>query len=186
MGELIVSEMLSLDGFYADAEGALDWIVGDEEQHRYWMRLLERTALLLYGRRTWEGARGYWPGVADSDDAADYEVVVARRLGEIPKAVVSSTLGGLDWSAATWRTLDPVREAKKSTAGTVVVFGSGPLVHALARADLVDEYQLIVQPVAVGAGSPLFEPGRLSELALVSSVALASGVVQQVYRPARP
>ena len=79
---------------------------------------------------------------------------------------------------------DDLAALRDATDGDVVVFGSGRLVHALQRSGLVDEYQLLIQPVALGEGRPLFEPGRTLDLALIRSEQLRSGVVRHFPRPA--
>jgi dihydrofolate reductase len=77
-----------------------------------------------------------------------------------------------------------VEALKVGTSGLLVVFGSGELVKDLARHGLIDEFHLLVQPVALGSGLPLFDPGLRTDLVLTSSTALRSGVVRQFYAPA--
>lgn len=186
MGALIISEFLSLDGFYADADGGLDWVVADDEHHDYSITLLERADLLLFGRTTWEIFESYWPTVSDDPGAPEREVVVGRKLDRLPKIVYSSSLVDPGWrttvSPAVVR--EEVEELKARTSGLLVVFGSGELVKDLVREGLVDEFHLLVQPVALGSGLPLFGRGVRTDLVLTSSTALRSGVVRQFYAPA--
>jgi dihydrofolate reductase len=74
--------------------------------------------------------------------------------------------------------------AKAETDGDIVVFGSGRLAQDLARAGLVDEYHLLVQPVALGGGAPLFEPGRRTDLTLRRCEPLRAGVIRHFSVPA--
>lgn len=186
MGALIVSEFLSLDGFYADADGGLDWVVADDEHHDYSIALLERAGLLLFGRKTWEIFEAYWPAVGDETRAPEREIVIGRELDRLPKIVYSSSLADPGWRTTVRPKLDrsELEDLKGSTPGHLVVFGSGELAQDLRRKGLVDEFHLLVQPVALGAGLPLFEPGLRTDLVLTSSVALRSGVVRQFYTPA--
>ena len=69
MARLVVSEFVSMDGFFTDASSGLDWVTADEEHHEYSVALLERTALLLFGRLTWELFRECWPAVESDDEA---------------------------------------------------------------------------------------------------------------------
>jgi dihydrofolate reductase len=59
VGRIVVSEFLSLDGFYADTNGELDWVTADDEHHDYSIGLLQRTSLLLFGRVTWQDFAAY-------------------------------------------------------------------------------------------------------------------------------
>jgi len=107
----------------------------------------------LYGRRTWEHFSRLWPG---------REGDFARRMNEVPKRV--ATRSGIDataWSGSAAIEGDPLAwVADERSRRDVVVIGSLSLVHALAAADLVDEYRLVTFPVVVGAGDRLFDTGR--------------------------
>jgi hypothetical protein len=87
MGGIIVSEFVSIDGFYADPGGGLDWVTADDEHHDYSISLLERTGLLLFGRRTYEIFEAYWPRVADNPAATRRELAIGGLLDPIPKVV---------------------------------------------------------------------------------------------------
>jgi dihydrofolate reductase len=186
VGRLIVSEFISIDGFYADLDGGLDWVVADDEHHDYSIALLERTGLLLFGRRTYEAFESYWPGIGEDPDAPGLEVAVGAALDRLPKMLYSHTRGSAGWGTTVRQEMVPAELAavKEETSGEVVVFGSGRLVNALVRAGLVDAYHLLVQPVALGAGLSLFEPGRRADLAFDRCEPLHSGVVRMFYTPA--
>jgi dihydrofolate reductase len=187
MAGVVVSEFVSMDGFYADAAAGLDWVTADEEHHEYSVALLERAGLLLFGRITWELFREYWPTVESEDEAPAGERAISALLNRIPKVVISTTMTAADWSTTVRRELraDDVADLRNTTAGEIVVFGSGRLVRALQRTDLVDEYHLLIQPVVLGAGLRLFEPGLRLDLVLDHAEQLRSGVVRHFSRPAR-
>ena len=97
MGGIIVSEFVSIDGFYADPGGGLDWVTADDEHHDYSISLLERTGLLLFGRRTYEIFEAYWPHVADNRAATRRELAIGALLDRIPKVVYSRTRSYSGW-----------------------------------------------------------------------------------------
>ena len=134
---------------------------------------------LLLGRVTYEGFAEAWP-------SRDGEF--ADKFNEMPKYVVSSTLGDPEWKNSTVLTGD-LREAvsklKDAHDGDVVVHGSARLVQALLEHDLVDELRLMVFPVVLGDGKRLFaETSDKKPLRLVDSKVVGDGVAILVYEPA--
>jgi dihydrofolate reductase len=175
--------LITLDGFF---EGAapwdLDWHeeIWDDELERFSLEQLRSADLLVFGRLTYQGMAAYWP--TESGDIADL-------MNGIAKVVFSHTLETADWTNTRLiRELDPatVLELKHDGDGDIFVFGSADLSAALTRAGLFDEYRLVVVPVVLGAGTPLFgrdlPRGRLD---LLEARPLASGGVILRYAPAQ-
>ncbi|MEU7025053.1 dihydrofolate reductase family protein [Streptomyces sp. NPDC014779] len=136
----------------------------------------EATAMLL-GRTSYEAFSPVWPDMADF---ADYK--------EMPKYVVSTTLTEDDlvdnWGETTiLRSLDEVAALKETEGGPIIVHGSATLVRALADADLIDRYHLLVFPLLLGAGKRLFSTTDkdAQKLELVEQEAYANGVQKQVF-----
>jgi dihydrofolate reductase len=161
MGDVIVIQFCTLDGVVSDPDGrggtsyggwAFRYGAGPVSDDKF--RLGERMdqGVQLYGRRTWEHFAQLWPG--RTGDFAD-------RMNAVPKRV--ATRAGIDaaaWSNSAAIDGDPLVWAKdERTRRDVVVIGSLSLVHALADADLIDEYRLITFPRVVGAGDRLFAAG---------------------------
>ena len=161
MGDIIVIQFATLDGVVSDPDGR--WGTGhagwafrfgrgpvDGDKFRLGARMEQ--GVQLYGRRTWEHFARVWPG-RDGD--------FARTMNAVPKRVATRT--GIDptaWSNSAAIDGDPLAWVKEETSRRdVVVIGSLSLVHALAAADLVDEYRLITFPTVVGAGDRLFATG---------------------------
>jgi dihydrofolate reductase len=158
MGQIVISDNVSLDGVIQDP-------AGDEGfRHGGWVGLikdrpeLNQLALdealgaeaLLLGRRSYEWLAARWP--SRSGELAD-------RLNGLPKYVVSSTLELPDWNNSTVLKGDVVNEVSKlkhELNGDIVVPASFQLVHTLMEHDLVDELRLKIFPVALGAGERLF------------------------------
>jgi dihydrofolate reductase len=177
---LIASEMVTVDGFFAGANGELDWFVQSDELEEFATNLLDSVDTILYGGVTYQLMARYWPHA--SGDFAD-------KTNRLPKLVVSSTLGETpwgDWNNArplTGPLADEVAKLKNEPGSDIVIYGSGRVVQALTRLRAIDEYRLVVNPVVLGAGRPLFD--RLDEkrsLRLTDAVSWRSGCVALTYQ----
>jgi dihydrofolate reductase len=155
---LIWSMGVSLDGFIADRDGAIDWSVPDEELHRFHNEMAAATAVQLYGRRLYE-TMVFWETAEEDPERTEVERDFARIWKATPKLVFSSTLERVE-GRATLATADPVTEVRRLQAadgGPLAVGGAG-LAAPLIAAGLVDEYHLFVNPVVLGGGTPFFPP----------------------------
>ena len=161
MGDVIVIQFATLDGVVSDPDGrwetgyggwAFRYGLGPVSDDKFRLGARMEHGVQLYGRRTWEHFVRLWPG-RDGD--------YARLMNAVPKRV--ATRVGIDataWSNSAAIDGDPlVWVENERTRRDVVVIGSLSLVHALAAADLVDEYRVITFPVVVGAGDHLFATG---------------------------
>jgi dihydrofolate reductase len=188
MGKLVVTEFISVDGVFEDPGGAegyehggwtFEYDRGQEGNAFKLDELMEAEAQLL-GRVTYEGFAEAWPA---------REGPFADKLNSDPKYVVSNTIEDPAWQNTTVISGDVAGEIAKlkgRTEGVILVAGSGTLVQALLRADLVDELRLMVFPTVLGRGKRLFPEGieRL-KLTLAESRQVGSdGVQVQVYRRA--
>jgi len=144
-----------------------------------------RTQALLFGRRTWEGMAAAWPERA-GDPYAD-------QMNAIRKYVVSRTLTAEEassrWNNTTLVEGDAVAAIRRLRDGygdgAVQVWGSATLARQLIENDLVDEYQLMLEPILLGGGKTIFPvDGRARHLELVSVVQASTGVLICAYRPA--
>jgi dihydrofolate reductase len=136
---------------------------------------------LLLGRTTYEGFVTVWPS-RSGDPIAD-------RMNSMPKFVASTTLTEpLAWNATLLAgdVADEVQRLKQQPGRSILVYGSGMLVQTLMRLELIDAYQIMLVPVALGSGQRFFKPGHApTTLALADVQTTASGVVMLTYqRPA--
>src|SRR5215211_6600963 len=186
---IVLSDFISLDGVVQAPGGKNEDTDGGFAHGGWSMRFfdpeamgsaigeaMERTEALLFGRRTWQTMAAAWPERA-GDPFAD-------RMNEIPKYVASRTLAqdDLTWSGSTLLPADDaigaVRELRARDGAGVQVWGSASLAAQLVEHDLVDEYQLMIEPVLLGGGKRLFpEDGRARPLELVSVTPAATGVL---------
>jgi dihydrofolate reductase len=185
MGRIVVLNRVSLDGYFAGPNGELDWTVQDPELDRYVMgggRELEADppGVVLLGRVTYELFEAYWPHVAANPNAPEGERRMATALDTMTKVVFSTTRHEVTWQNSRLlpgNVADEVR-ALKDGGASMIIFGSGTIIRELADAGLIDEYQLVVTPKALGAGKTLFAGGRPFAVTLVEARAFpASGNV---------
>jgi dihydrofolate reductase len=136
----------------------------------------------LLGRRTYEIFAASWPNFPDTDDP------VASKLNTLPKYVVSTTLRDVDWQPTTVISGDipaEVAKLKDRYDGEIQVHGSAGLAQTLHTHGLIDEYRLFTEPIVLGTGKRLFEPGATpTALRLIESKPMRKGTVLAIYRPA--
>lgn len=188
MRELHVFESISLDGYYRSASGDMTWAYRGADDPEFAAYVAGNASAggdseLLMGRATYELMQAYWP----TEAALKQAPAVAKKMNDAVKHVASRTLRELGWSGA--RILDgeliaAVRRLKEGGRGSIVVLGSGSLVAPLAKAGLVDSFQLVVLPIALGAGQTLFAGAGEVGLKLVASRAFANGRVALRYERA--
>ena len=174
--------LMTLDGYFEGPEPwDLDWHneVWGEELERFSLEQLASADVLVFGRVTYQGMAAYWTSASGE---------VAERMNGIAKIVFSRTLEAAEWENTTLikeLDADGVRRLKDEGDGAALVFGSGDFSTALMGADLFDEYRLLVVPVVLGAGTPLFGRGLPQRrLELLEARPLRSGAVLLRYAPA--
>jgi dihydrofolate reductase len=167
MRKLILSMMASLDGFIARSDGNLDWFLTDEEFEVEMLSLLHSVDGMLFGRVSYQLLAGYWPTAGTSAGEAapggftskEREIAFATLMNSISKTVYSRTLGKAEWGPATIVRdvgAEHIARLKRQPGKDLVLFAGAQLASAFARLDLFDEYRLMVHPIVLGAGIPLF------------------------------
>jgi dihydrofolate reductase len=180
MRKLFLKMDMSLDGFVGPLDEDAEWIMRDfdDELSRWTVdEVLWRAGTHLMGRATYEEMAAHWPSAT---------TVFAAPMNEIPKVVISRTLTTADWPEtriARGDLAEEIRRLKEEPGKDILVHGGSQLVQALSRQGLIDEYQVIVHPVARGGGDPLF--GGPLDLTLVDSKAFATGALALTYRTGR-
>jgi len=183
MSKLVLMMGVSLDGLVARPGnfGAGDWGVPPEDPALKARKLtwIRDAGAHLMGRTTYQEMARFWP---TSDD--EY----AAPMNDIPKIVFSATLTRADWPQSTIARGDLATEItalKREPGQDLIAWGGAAFAQSLTRHRLVDEYRLVVQPVALGDGLPLFA-GLTAPfvLDLLEARAYADGAVLHIYRPA--
>jgi dihydrofolate reductase len=186
---LYVSMLVSLDGFIEGPERELDWFEdGDPQFEQYCNEMLDSVGVALYGRRSYELMVQYWPN-AEANPQSPAGLEFARKMNALPKIVLSRTLQHATWNNTTILRDDVatrLRELKRTAGKPIVAWAGAELVATLAELDLVDEYRLLVQPVVLGSGTPLFQRiAARRKLRLARTTQLGRNVAVLCYEPVR-
>ena len=180
MRKLVVFMHVSLDGFVAGPNGEMDWINIDDAMFEYVGKKIHKTDTALYGRVTYELMQSYWPTAADQPNAKKHTIKHAAWYKEAKKIVLSRTMKGQDLPNTTIIS-DNIAEIKKIKAvpgKEILIFGSPSASHTLVQENLVDNYWLLVNPVLIGEGIPLFKDIKdRIKLKLLETHTFSSGVI---------
>ena len=188
MGSIGIFEHITLDGFFAGPNGEIDWFKAIEPDNEYESYMHQQAqsggGTLLFGRTTYEMMKSFWP----TPDAIREDPGMAKVMNESRKIVVSKTLErveeGPNWKNVELRRdldLDAIRKLKAET--DVVILGSGTIVRQLANHGLIDSYQLVLVPIVLGSGKPLFEDVKQTAFAQDDARTFRNGVVVLTMRP---
>lgn len=174
---------VSLDGYIADPRGEIDWSAPDDELHRFHNERVRELGGHLCGRRLYETML-YWE-TADQDPAlGETQREFARIWQALPKVVFSNTIDEVEGN---WRLVrgDPAEEVRrlKEEPGKDLGVGGARLAASLTKLGLIDDYELFVNPVVLGGGTPFFPPlEERIELDLVDTRTFGSRVVYLRYQ----
>lgn len=182
MSRIVVMLSVSLDGFFKAPGDDISWGHVSEDLHRDMNALLGVSGGLLNGRHNWELMAGFWPDVDPDEPEVMQEFSAIWK--RIPQHVFSTTLDTVEYGATLHRSLDVVPELKEQADGDLYA-GGGALAANLARMGWVDSYILHVNPVVLGAGTPLFALGQRQDLRLVAHTSYDDGLMQLHYEVVR-
>jgi dihydrofolate reductase len=157
---------LSIDGRINGRGGDYDmsWIVPHavtDTARDYLVRMTDTTTTALLGRKNYEGFGGYWPAVADDENAEPRDRAFAKWLNTVEKVVFSTTLQEAPWQNSRI-SRDPVAEVKelrRQPGGDILLMSSSSIIRTLLEADEVDRMVINLAPEVVGGGARLFEDG---------------------------
>lgn len=186
MQKLIVFNNVTLDGYFVDRNGDMSWAHhggDDAEFNSFVAENASGGGRLLFGRITYELMAGYWP----TPGAIQNYPAVAEGMNRMEKVVFSRTLDTASWNNTKLVKSDiasEVRKMKREPGQGMTILGSGSIVAQLAPEGLIDEYQVVVNPVVLGEGRTMFE-GVKSKLALklTKSRTFSNGKVYLCYEP---
>jgi dihydrofolate reductase len=181
MRNVIVVVSISVDGFVAAADGAPDHRSAREDPalKRTKLDWLRHAGTHAMGRITYQQMASHWPSSTDP---------YAAPMNELPKVVFSKTLERAEWNSsrvARGEITEEISALRAEPGGDIIAWGGASFLQALSRAGLVDEYRLVINPVALGGGLPLFKDlAAPVSLRLVDATTYDSGAALHIYRPA--
>ncbi len=186
MRKLLVFNTGSLDGYFTDKHGDMTWAKAnnDDEFNQFTTENAQGGGTLLFGRVTYDLMASFWP----TPQAAKMLPIVAEQMNNLPKVVFSRTMNEAAWNNTNVIKGDIVahlRKMKNEPGGSLVIMGSGTIVSQLAETGLVDEYQIVLSPIALGGGRTMFDGIKESlPLKLTKSRTFKNGKVFLCYEPA--
>jgi len=186
MGQLVVQEFVSADGFAADANNEFTFYEqldgGTAEFDRSQLQWLESVDTMVLGANTYRMFVEYWPTPASKDE------IITPALNGLRRTVFSRQLTSAPWgdmpeaAVESGDAIEAIRRLKSETDGAIVVWGSLTLAGAFLAAGEVDQVRLVVMPIAIGAGRGVFPPGQdPNVLDLHSATTYDQGLVELVY-----
>lgn len=179
MRKLILQMQVSLDGFVAGPKGELDWIFADFDGglERWTIEKLWQAGAHLMGSATYRDMAAYWPNSGET---------FAAPMNQIPKVVFSRSPLDASWPETrvmSGNLAEAVARLKSEAGGDLLAHGGTRFAQSLVRAGLIDDYRLIVHPIALGNGLRLFPDSPMPiRLKLVEAIPFESGAIAMTYR----
>jgi dihydrofolate reductase len=179
MRQVVVLNRISLDGFYAGLNGEFDWFVNDPEVDQVAHEMIQSDTALL-GANTYTLFEQSWVPFLNDPQAPKEARATAEELTNMRKVVFSTRITQANWQNTEIYCEDVpgvIRKLKQEAGTALLIMGSGAIVHQLASERLIDEYVLIVTPVILGLGKPLFKHAQPQRFQLAQSRHFTSGNV---------
>ncbi len=178
MRKVILHMVVSLDGLIEGPNKELDWHAWDDEIEKYADDLLSTVDAILLGRVAYQLFADYWPSAKDS---------ITPKMNNLPKIVFSKTLEKVEWKNSRlvkYNIAEEIQKLKQQPGKDLVLFGGAGIASTFIKLGLIDEYRIIVNPVVLGRGNPLFNGLKDKfNLKLLKTKTYSSGNVILYYQP---
>jgi len=184
MRKLIVSMMVSIDGYMEDENQSLEWFTWDDEMESYMLNYLRNFDMFIYGRKAYEIMVGYWPEATANPAWPDRDIEFVTIMNKTPKLILSNTLSKVQWNAELFgeNPAQEIKQLKAQEGKDIALFAGASAAAYFLREGLVDEFHLIINPVILGGGNALFKVGdSMNRLQLKSARSFPSGIVIMIY-----
>jgi dihydrofolate reductase len=184
MRKLLVFNSVTVDGYFTDKNGDMSWAhkEDDPEWNAFTAENAKSGGELLFGRVTYDLMASFWPTPA----AAKMFPEVAEGMNKSPKVVFSRKMGQASWNntrVIKGDLAEEIRKLKEAPGDGLVLMGSGSIISQIALAGVIDEYQMVVNPLALGKGRTMFEGIKNQlNLTLASTRAFKNGNVLLTYK----
>ena len=178
---------MSVDGCIAGPNGEMDWLVWDDKYKEYIDKLIESVDTILMGRKMTNEFVSYWSNVMDKPD--DPWNAFAKKMIETPKVVFTKTIDKSEWTntdIATGNLKDEITKLKAQNGKDIIVYGGASFDSSLIKENLIDEFYLFINPVAIGTGKTIFRDLKeIRRFTLIESRAFDCGIVLLHYEVKR-
>jgi len=180
---------MTIDGYIGGPNGEMDWMTlpWTKDIENYVDKIVSTSDCIILGRKLAEGFIPYWTSVAENPEHPEYSG--GRQFADTPKVVFTQTLDESKWEntvLAKGDLVDEITKLKKQGGKDIYACGGAKFVSALIQHNLVDEYYLFVNPVAIGEGLTIFkEINSTKNLSFIESIAFDCGIVVLHYQPKR-
>ncbi len=176
--------MITLDGFFAGPKGEIDWFLWNDEMAKSAIKLMDSVDTMLFGRVTYEGMASYWPTAKPPEE----DPAIIEKMNRSAKIVFSNTLQKAEWNnTRIIKTVstEEIQKLKNQPDKNIVIYGSGTIISQLVNLSLIDEMYIMVCPVILGEGKPLFKDIRQRhKLKHAETKTFSNGVVMLRYQAA--
>ena len=185
MRKLKLQVQMSIDGFIAGQNGEMDWMVWDwdDQIKKYVSGITEPVDCIIMGRNLATGFIPYWENVASNHDDPQYQF--GKKMRDTPKVVFTKTLDKSEWKNTVLAKGDLVEEInnlKNQNGNDIIAYGGATFVSSLIKAGLIDEFNLFVNPTAIGVGMPIFKELDMKQnFILKKAIAFECGIALLQY-----
>jgi dihydrofolate reductase len=185
MGKLSVYNFTSVNGYFKGLNEDVSWAhrIASGEVSDFAAENAQSGAILLFGRKTYEMIASYWPTDAAKKNAPE----VADGMNKAEKIVFSKTLKQVKWNntrVIKSNIVEEVQKLKETSGKSITILGSGSIVNQLAEKGLIDEFMIMIHPVAIGNGTPFLKDiNQNIELELTKTKPFKGGIVLLCYQP---
>lgn len=181
MAKLNMFNFITLNGFYKGADEDISWHKHGYQESQFSEKSAQANGILLFGRVTYQMMASYWPTPAAKQNMP----ATAEGMTKAEKIVFSKTLTDADWGNTRIVKTGLIEEVQKLKQGSkpITILGSGSIVSQLAEHNLIDTYQIMLDPVAIGKGTSIFSNiSNELHLELIGTETFKSGVVLLSYK----
>lgn len=181
MRKIIVCNWVSLDGFFSGPKGETDWFYWDEELEAHQHNFFKEIDTMLFGRHTYDIMSSYWPTPAASQESP----IITNFMNQTKKIVFSKSLQKVQWDntdLASDLISSNMLALKESAGKNILILGSGSIASQLLTLELVDELQLLINPIILGQGKSMFQSmQKITPMDLIESKTFSNGLMLSKY-----
>lgn len=178
--------LISVDGFFAGADGNIDWHNTDDEFNKFGAEQTKSFGTIILGKTTYQLFESYWPNALVDPATSEDDREIAQAIEDATKIVFSKTLENVTWNnTKVFKEITPenIISWKEKEGRDAVIFGSGTIVQQFSKLGLIDEYRILVNPIILGEGKSMFENMNQVNLTLIDSKRFNNGNMLLTYTP---